>query len=111
MKGGVCVSTVSIVCGHDGGLPHRPRADQIGAMGVVAEVIGRLRRRSIVADAAEGADGILEPRMHSDDPAASAALTTEGDVDAQRPQEGLRAPEAAGERAGIFGPAGAADSN
>jgi len=27
-KGGVCVSTVSIVCGRGGGLPDRARADQ-----------------------------------------------------------------------------------
>jgi hypothetical protein len=42
-KGGVCVSTVSIVCGCD--LPDRARADQIGTTIVVGDVIGRSRRR------------------------------------------------------------------
>ena len=35
-KAGVCVSTVSIVGGCDGDLPDRARADQIGAIVVVA---------------------------------------------------------------------------
>jgi hypothetical protein len=43
MKGGVCVSTVSIVCGRDGGLPDRARADQIRATVVIADIIGRSR--------------------------------------------------------------------
>jgi hypothetical protein len=42
-KRGFCVSTVSIVCSRDGGLPDRARADQIVAIFVVADVIGRLR--------------------------------------------------------------------
>jgi hypothetical protein len=48
---------------------------QIGAIVIVADVIGQLRRRSIVAD---GADGMFERRPHPDDPAASAALATLG---------------------------------
>ncbi len=44
--------------------------------------------------------------MHPNDPAAVAAPTTERDVDAQCPEESLRAAEAASERAGVFGPAG-----
>src|SRR5207247_1472575 len=43
--------------------------------------------------------------MHPYDPASSAAFTSEGDLDAQDPQKGLRAPQAAGERPGAFGPA------
>jgi hypothetical protein len=43
MKGGVCVTTVSIVGGCND-LPDRAPADQIDTMGVVAEVTGRLRR-------------------------------------------------------------------
>ena len=60
-----------------------------------------------MADAADGADGIFECRANPDDPAAGAAFTTERDVDAQRPQERLRPAQAAGERARVFGPAGA----
>src|SRR5260221_4666406 len=43
---------------------------------------------------------------HSDDPAAVAAPTTERDVDAQYPEESLRAAEASSECAGVSGPAG-----
>ena len=57
---------------------------------------------------ADGADGMSRARMYSDDPAAGVALTAKGDLDAERTQGGLRAPQAAGERAGIFGPASAA---
>ena len=67
----------------------RARADQIG-MAV------------IVADAADGADGVCG-RMHPDDPASGVALTTKGYVDAQGPQERLRAPQPAGQGPGIFG--------
>jgi hypothetical protein len=41
MKAGICVSIVSIVSGCDGGLPNRAGADQMGAMFIVAYVIGR----------------------------------------------------------------------
>src|SRR6184192_3257776 len=60
------------------------------------------------ADRADGADGVCERRMHPDDPASGAAFTAEGDLDAQCPQERLRAPQATSERAGIFRPAGTA---
>src|SRR5262249_23826928 len=40
--GGVCVSTVSIVCGCPGAPPNRAWARQIGAKFVIADVIGRL---------------------------------------------------------------------
>jgi hypothetical protein len=43
------------------------------------------------ADDADGADGVCDRRMHSDDPASGAAFTTEGYLDAQGPQERLRA--------------------
>ena len=76
----------------------------VGAIVIIADVIGRLRRRSIVAG---GADGILEIRVHSDDPTPSAALTTKGNRDAQGPQNALRAPQPAGQRAGILRPAAA----
>src|SRR5262245_61586481 len=97
MKGSVCVSTVSIVGGINGDPPDRARADQIG-MTVV------------VADAADGADGV-RGRMHPDDPASGAALTTKGYVDAQGAQEGLSAPQSVGQRPGIFGPVAAAHND
>jgi hypothetical protein len=56
---------------------------------------------------ADGADGILEIRVHSDDPTPSAALTTKGNRDAQGPQNALSAPQPAGQRAGILRPAAA----
>jgi hypothetical protein len=65
----------------------------------------RLDRGSIAADAANGADGIFESPAYPDDPAAGMAFTTERNVDAQSPQERLRATQAASEHAGIFGPA------
>jgi len=45
--------------------------------------------------------------MYPDDPVSGMAFTTEGDLDTQVPQEGLRAAQAAGERPGTFGSAGA----
>jgi hypothetical protein len=68
----------------------------------------------IVADAvggADGRDGVCDRRMHPDDPASGAAFTTEGNLDTHDPQEGLRAPQAAGKRAGVFGPAGTVPVN
>jgi hypothetical protein len=46
--------------------------------------------------------------MHPDYSVSRSALTGEGNVDAERPQEGLGAMQAAGERTGVAGPAGAA---
>jgi hypothetical protein len=40
--------------------------------------------------------------MHPDDPASGAAFPTEGNLDTQRPQERLRAPQAAGGARGFF---------
>jgi hypothetical protein len=83
---------------------HRAQANQIGAIIILAGVVGRLRRRSILADSADGA---FRARIHPDDPASGAALTTKGNLDAQGAQEGLSAPQSAGQRPGILGPAGA----
>jgi hypothetical protein len=62
-------------------------------MVIVADVIGPVWW-SIAPDAADGADGILEIRVHPDDPTASAALPTKGNGDAQGPRNALRAKEA-----------------
>src|SRR5438132_6679690 len=45
--------------------------------------------------------------MYPDDPVSGMAFTTQGDLETQVPQEGLRAAQAAGERPGTFGSAGA----
>jgi hypothetical protein len=50
-------------------------------------------------------------RMDFDDPAAGVALTAKGDLDAERPQRCLHAPQATGERPGISGPDGAIRAN
>ncbi len=60
---------------------------------------------SIIADAADGADGIFESPTYPDDPGAGVAFMAKRNVDAQSPQERLRVTQAASERAGIFGPA------
>src|SRR5262249_48914168 len=85
MKGGFCVSTVSIVSGR---VP--------GSTGVVAGCIYYLGRRLaqpkiviVGADDADGADGIFGPRMDPDHPGSGSTFTTEGDVDAQHPQDCL----------------------
>jgi hypothetical protein len=77
MKAGICVSTVSIVGGCDTGQ---------------------------VADGADGTDGIFLSCSYPNDPASGPAFPAEGNVDAQCPQERLRATQAASECAGIFGP-------
>src|SRR5262245_2204828 len=60
-----------------------------------------------MADGADGADGTFGPRTDPDHPASSSAFTSEGNVDAQHPKERLLTAQAAGECAGILGPAGA----
>jgi hypothetical protein len=62
----------------------------------------------MVADDADGADGILLNCTYPNDPASSSAFTTERNLDAQAPQERLRATQTASERARIFGPVGTA---
>ena len=64
---------------------------------------GRSRGR-LVADAADGADDIFLSCTY---PASGPAFPAEGNVDAQCPQEHLRATQAASEGAGIFGSASA----
>jgi hypothetical protein len=75
----------------------------VGGCRIIADVTGRSR---LVADAADGADGIFPSCTQPDDPIASSAFTTERDLNTQHPHERLRATEAARERAGIFGIAG-----
>ena len=83
LKGGVCISTVSNVCGCDTGRPP------------VANVTG-LSRCRLVADTADGTDGIFLSYTYPNDPASGPAFPTEGNVDAQGSQERLRATRAAG---------------
>ena len=76
-------------------------ADQIGAR-IVVKLLTR-----VLIEVAVAADGVSDGRMYPDDPVSGMAFTTEGDLDTQVPQEGLRAAQAAGERPGTFGSAGA----
>jgi hypothetical protein len=57
----------------------------------------RLVAVDIVADAADGADGIFLSGTYPNDPASGPAFATEGNVDAQYPQERLR--DGGGQRA------------
>src|SRR5262249_46870491 len=91
VKAGICVSTVSIVSACGTGRPHRVPADR--ARVVVANVTGQSRCR-LVADAADGTDGIFLSCSYPNDPASGPAFPT---VDAQCPQERLRATQAASE--------------
>jgi hypothetical protein len=52
-------------------------------------------------DAADGADGMFGSSTHPDDPVSSSAFTAERNVDAEYPQERLRATQAANQR-GFF---------
>src|SRR5947209_16962545 len=61
----------------------------------------------LVADAADGTDDIFLSCTYPNDSASGPAFPAEGNVDAQCPQERLRATQAASECAGIFGPASA----
>jgi hypothetical protein len=84
MKGGVCVSTVSIVCGRDGGLPRSSagRPDPGNSC--------HCRHHRPVPDAADGfADGRAR-RMHPDDPASGAAFTTEDNSNVQARRKSAR---------------------
>ena len=63
------------------------------------------------ADGADGVDGVSEHRMYPDDPRSGAAFTSEGNLDTESPQEGLRAAQAASERAWICRPAGTVPRN
>jgi hypothetical protein len=103
MKGGFCVSTVSIVSGR------APRVDGC-PRGLHLLDRRRLARPMIViviaddADGADGADGIFGPRVDRDYPGSSSAFTTEGNVDAQYPQERLSPAQPACEGPRVLGP-------
>jgi hypothetical protein len=56
-------------------------------------------------------DVIFAGRTYPDDPASNSPFMTECNLNAERPQGRLRAPQAAGERAGILRPAGAVPPN
>src|SRR5438034_8947593 len=61
----------------------------------------------MVADAADGADGMFDKRAHVDHSRSCSALARECNLDAQGPQERLRPPKPAGERSRCFWPTGA----
>jgi hypothetical protein len=94
MKAGICVSIVSIVSGRDTGW--RASSWQTSP-----------ERGRLVADAADGTDDIFLSCTYPNGPASGPAFPAKGNVDAQCPQERLRATQAASEYAGIFGPASA----
>jgi hypothetical protein len=77
-KSGVCVRTVSIVCGCRN-LPDSASADQVDRIDVVANLTSR-SRWTLVADAADGADGTdgtdgtFLSCTYPNDPAAGSAL-------------------------------------
>jgi hypothetical protein len=108
-KAGICVSTVSTVCAVTDTCPeveHGPSPYQTGLSPVVAGRCGAACTdpRAVVphaADDADGADAIFGNSTHPDNPVSSFA--TESNLDAQCPQEGLRATQAARQRAGILG--------
>jgi hypothetical protein len=56
----------------------------------------------IVADATDGADGIIERRADPDDSISCSAFTVKGDVDANRPKKRLRLTQVAGKGARGF---------
>jgi hypothetical protein len=110
LKGGVCVSTVSIVGCLTANVPDRGHGPaKSGRQGVADSPAGggggRPNSGSIIADSADRADGIFESCAHPDDPASGSAFTTERNVDAQCPQERLRTTQPPGERARISWPA------
>jgi hypothetical protein len=58
----------------------------------------------VIADDADGADGIFRPRIDPNYPGSSSPFTTESNVDAQYPKECLRTTQSAGEFPGTLGP-------
>jgi hypothetical protein len=93
MNSGVCVSTVSSVCGRE--------SESMAAVAGCIYWPGRLSARPkvviIVADAADGADGIFGRRTDPDHPGSSSAFASEGNNDTQCPKEWLRTTQAASE--------------
>jgi hypothetical protein len=61
-----------------------------------------------VADGANGLGSVLNPRAYSDRPGSRSPLAAESYFNAQHAKQRLRTTQAAGERAGIFVPAGTA---
>jgi hypothetical protein len=72
-----------------GTCPIRSPADQVRATVVLAYVPSRQGWR--LEDAADGADGIFGSSVYPDDPVSNPAFATERNLDAQYPQERLRA--------------------
>jgi hypothetical protein len=100
MKGGFCVSTVSIVCGlHPGSM-----AVVAGCTYWPGRRLARPRNVIVVKGGADGADGIFGARTDPDYPISSSAFTTEGDVDAYCRKECLCTTQATSEFPGILGP-------
>jgi len=66
--------------------------------------LARARVVIVIADDADGADGIFFPRTDPDHSGSSSAFTTKGDVDAQYPKECLRTTQSAGKFPGTLGP-------
>src|SRR5512132_778953 len=67
--------------------------------------IGLIALRCTTAtDDADGADGVFSIRAHPDDPRPCAAFPGKRDLDAQRPEEGLRPPQSTGKGPRIFCP-------
>jgi hypothetical protein len=100
LKSGFCVSTVSIVCGR----APRSMAVVSGCTYWTARRLARPMIVIVIADDADGADGIFRPRMDPDYPGSSSPFTTEANVDAQYPKECLRTTQSAGEVPGALGP-------
>jgi hypothetical protein len=72
-----------------GTCPIRSPAHQVRATVVLAYVPSRQGSR--LEDAADGADGIFGSSVYPDDPVSNPAFATERNLDAQYPQERLRA--------------------
>jgi hypothetical protein len=100
MKGGFCVSTVSIVSGHSpGAMPL-----VAGCTYWPARRLARPRLLIVVADTADSADSIFTPRTDPDHSGSSSAFTIEGKLDAQCSKERLCATQAAGEGPRVLRP-------
>jgi hypothetical protein len=78
LKSGFCVSTVSIVCGRVSG----SMAVVSGCNYWTGRRLARPMNVIVIADDADGADGVFRPRMDPDYPGSSSPFTAEGNVDA-----------------------------
>jgi hypothetical protein len=98
-EGRVLRQSGSIVSGHSpGAMPL-----VAGCTYWPARRLARPRLLIVVADTADGADGLFGARADPDHPASSSTFTTELNVNAHDPQERLRTTQAAGEARGFFG--------